>query len=167
MRKFYGYLEFKMCIEKPSKQNFKYLVLAIWVMKKKKKKNIWFHITLLFFLCLKSEQHVLFLHREMAMFFVACLALNIRIIFKTQKAEGFWQNSRIISHPSILIVLWFFSSCWGLGGRRGGGVSSGNGCSNGSARCHMSNREEKTRILYSVFSMRDYCTMDLSSGWQS
>lgn len=76
-------------------------------------KNIWFPRTLLFFLCLRSEQHVLFLHREV--FFVARLALNIRIMFKTQKAEGFWQNSRSISHPSILIVLCFLSSCQGLG----------------------------------------------------
>lgn len=120
-------------------------------------------MTLLFFLCLKSEQHVLFLHREMAVFSVARLALNIRIIFKTQKAEGFWQNSKIISYPSILRVLWFLSSCGGWGGRSAVRMD----VSNGSARCHMSNREEQTRILYSVFSMRDYGTMDLSSGWQS
>ena len=65
--------------------------------------------------------------REMAVYFVVYLALNIRIIFKTQKAEGFWQSSRIISHPSMLIVLSYLSQCQGWGWE----AQHGNGCSNG------------------------------------
>lgn len=61
-------------------------------------------------------------HREMAVYFVVHFALNTRIIFKTQKAEGFWQSSSIISHPSILIALQYLSQCQGGGGRLGMGM---------------------------------------------
>lgn len=161
MRKFYGYLKFKMCIEEPSKHNFKYLVLAIWVMEKKTHKHLVSYDSSLFPLPQKWTTCFVFLHREMAVFSVTHLALNIRIIFKIQKAEGFWQNSKIISHPSILIVLWFLSSCRGLGVRR-----SAVGMDVQMAQCGAICQTERKRpgfcILYSLWE-----TTDLSSGWQS
>lgn len=50
------------------------------------------------------------------MYFVIHPALNIKLIFKTQKAEGFWQSSRIFYIHLSEIALWYLSQCWRWGG---------------------------------------------------
>lgn len=81
-------------------------------------------------------------HRKTAVYFEVLLALNIGIIIKIQKAEGFWQSSRVISNPTFEIVLWSLLQHWEL--------SSGSDCSKGLPRCNMSNKEENTKNLYSL-----------------
>ena len=95
------------------------------------------------------------------MYFVIHPALNIKLISKTQKAEGFWQSSKIFYIHLSEIALWYLSQHQG-GVAGGSAVGMDVQMAQRGAICQAERKIPRfcilcERLLYDRFGVLDGC----------
>lgn len=132
----------------PRQVHFKDGVLTTYIIISQEK-NIWFRMTLFFILhCHTSTEPHTWTTHFVGVFGTASWIKHQNHFFKTQKAEGFWQSSRIISYSHIRNYAMVLSIV--LGAQQCERIFKW------LRRFDMSKENVKRKFQNFVFSMKDY-----------